>query len=41
MLYWLIATLLADVRDHKHNHSSGGVRWMGLLYGLKTDSDRV
>ena len=37
----LIAVCVADVRDHNQNHSSGGVRWMGLLYGLMTDSDQV
>ena len=36
-----IAVGVADVRDHKQNHSSGGVRWTGLLRGPKTNSDRV
>ena len=29
------------MKDDKRNHSSGGVRWTGLLYGLKTESNRV
>ena len=37
----LIAVCVADVRDHKRNHSSGGVRWTRLLNGPKIDSDRI
>ena len=33
----VIAVCLADVRDH----SRGGVRRMGLLYGPKANNDRV
>ena len=33
----LIAVCVVDACDHKCYHSSGGVRWTGLLYGLKTD----
>ena len=32
---------VVDARDHRRNHSSGGVRWTGLLYGPKTGSDRM